>query len=174
MQHSPIGRVGCWAVAQMQFGKYKKSGVLELPSLLPTSELSVLSLCTKACCSSPKETDFLFNTKLAKMCLLWKGEGILCSAWEKPLLSSDTVTASCLVAGILTLFLPFIEQQLSTDSFHLWVALVYKLFISLSFCPPSAFSPLCTAVCSSWLLGQWKYLCQKSKLVVSATTLSSS
>jgi len=69
-----------------------------------------------------------------------------------PYLSSDIVTASCLGAGSLALFLPLIEQQLPTGSFHLWAAFVHKLFISLTFCPPPAFSPLCTAVhyCGFW------------------------
>lgn len=173
MQPSPVGRVGCWVVALMQFEEYKNKECWSChPFYLPQSFQYCLCV-MKACCCFPKETDFLCNTKLAKMSPLWKGEVILCSVWEKPFLSSDIVTATCLGAGILTLFLPLIEQQLPTDLFHLWVALVHQLFISLTFCPPSAFSPLCTAVCSCWLLGQRKYLCQKSKLVVSAATLSS-
>lgn len=151
MQHSPIGRVGSWAVCQIQSEEYKKIRSVGVAIAFTYPGASSVVFVTKACCSSPKETDFLFNTKMS---LLWKGEVILCSVWEKPFLSSDTVTASCLGAGILTLFLPLIKQQLPTDSFHLCVALVYKLFISLTFCPPSAFCPLCTAVCSSWLLGQ--------------------
>lgn len=67
-------------------------------------------------------------------------------------LSSDIVIASCLGGSILALFLPLIEQQLPTDSFHLWVALVCKLHISLTFHPPPAFFPFCTAVyyCGFW------------------------
>lgn len=127
----------------------------------------------EAHCLSPKETDLPCNTELTKMSPLWKGEVILHSAGEKmAYLASDIVTASCLGAVFLALFLPLIEQQLPTDSFHLWVALVCKIFISLTFFPLPAFSPLCTAVCYCWLLGQRKYLYQKSKLVVSAITLS--
>lgn len=138
-----------------------KSVGLTLPSILATlrpQECSpILSLVRT--CLSPKETglpcaDNSAHAKLTKFSMLWNWKVILHSVWEKLAYpSSDIVTASCLGTGILTLFLPLIEQQLHIDSFHLWVALLYKLFISLTSCLPPAYSPLCTALCFCWFLG---------------------
>lgn len=109
-----------------------------MPSLLPTPELQdhspsiVFGSRKHAVCLLKKQTSLV--TQSLQRCPHYEREKLfyVLSVKKMAYLSSDIVTASCLGAGILALFLPSIEQQLPADSFHLWVALVCKLFISLT------------------------------------------